>query len=144
MSPIIINILAYLAMLTLLAFFGVVAWGVMTALHIVGEVKGYVGVIEPPKQAALRIVTTGKGVGQRLGQRGKVIAGHAKHAAGSVMTVKDDIMTVYGSIDIQDAKSSAQEAADSVRHSGNMDALAFAKQVIDTLHDAQKAQRSNS
>ncbi len=141
MSPIVINILAYLAILTLLAFIGVVAWGAVTALSIVNEVKGYTGVIEPPKQAALRIVTTGKGIGQRLGQRGKVIASHAKRGATSVMAVKDDIMTVYGSIDIQDAKSSAQEAAETVRHSGNVDALAFAKQIIDTLHDAQKAQR---
>ena len=144
MSPIIINIIAYLAILTLLAFFGVIAWAAMTALHFVSDAKGAVRVIDPPKRAALEIVSTGKSIGQRLAQRGKVIIGHGKKAAGSVITVKDDVMKVYQSIDIQDAKSSAQEAADSVRHSGSVDALAFAKQIIDTLHDAQKAQRARS
>ena len=142
MSAVPMNILAYLAIIALLGLIGATVWMGMTVLAIVKKVKGSVALINPARQAILQTVGVAKGIALKSQQRALAMAGHAKFAGGSVMHVKDEIVALVSSIDIDAAKEQAQAAAETVRNGSAVAGLW--QQFVDTYQKADTVNRAGA
>jgi hypothetical protein len=116
MSLILMNILAYLAVLALIGMIAITIWGCLTVLAMVRKVKSTSSLIAPPRNSVDQIVKICKGIYVRSKNRAISMASHANAAAGSVTSARDEIAAVADTIDIDGIQGAAREAADTLRH----------------------------
>ncbi len=134
MSPVTMNILAYMAIIAFLGFIAAATWMVMTVLQMVNRVKATAKLIDPPKTSVMLIVSTGKRIAARSTQRFKGIAANCKRAADSVVGVKDDVAEAAGSINVDGVKTGAQETIDNLRNSSKL--LKMFEELLQTVQQA--------
>lgn len=110
----------------LLGLFGVLAWVVMSALHVKNQTVGHAQrMSKRPVAAGKNLAMTVKGIAQQETVRVKHIAGSVKDAAGAVQhsaeQIKDAAQTIHpeelkpAMATLQDTKERVGEAAKVVR-----------------------------
>ena len=132
------NILAYIAIIALLGFIAAAAWMAATVLHMIEKAKQTAKIIDPARNSAVSIVSTGKRVGTRIAQRCKTIAAHGKRAAESVMGVKDEVAEAARSIDVKGVKSGAQETMDNLRSGSQL--LKMFEELLQTVRGGSSSE----
>jgi len=137
MSTIIMNILAYLAILALVGGIAAIGLGVLTALRMVKTAKAAARAFDSPRQRIGQIVNVCKGIYLKSQGRLMASASHVGKAADSVMHTKDSIFDAASKLDLGDAVEATRSVADHMRQ--DFDAAKFVAQLLKTIREAGSA-----
>ncbi len=140
MSLVLMNILAYLAIITLLGFFGVIAAAVLMVQRYIRTGKAAMAMVAPVRQTISSEIATVNAIALKCKSRGLAMYGHVRVAADSVIHVKDELVLAVKSIDIEGMKTGAKNAAEFFANRGG-DEANLIREFVKTLLQANAAQK---
>jgi hypothetical protein len=141
MPLILMNILAYLAIITLLGLVAVLGWSVQLGLGMWRRTTSTSRLVEAPIKKANRIARTGADLAMKLRDRALSSVAHCQDGADSVARAGRNIAGVAQSIEISGIASESIRAVESIR-SGSEAAILF-DQVVQTIRQAAAANQDD-
>lgn len=134
------NILAYLFILTALVFFAALAGMAAAGLRFYGNYKRVKAVSARPKDAAVAIYKTGRGIALRDAAHIRAIAATGKEAYVKVNTVRAEILEAARTIHAEDTKAAAENAKGAIASAFSTVTigLQLARQLMSLINQAQR------
>jgi hypothetical protein len=139
MSPILMNILAYIAIIALLGAIAVSAWAVSTTLGLFRKVKSMTSVIDAPRSRIIHFSGVCKSILSKSSDRLHAIGGAASNAAGSIRSARDGIRNAANSVGVADVRDAVTEGIDDVQR--DVEVANLLRIILKTLRRAAATNR---